>query len=64
MLRDTRKTILAKMDRNSYERVLILPSGLDNAYAGMLWHNNLFLGDILCVTREEVEHLSGKSALF
>ena len=31
---------LAKMSRESYEPVLILPSAKDNSYPGMVWHDN------------------------
>ncbi|MBT4098187.1 MAG: exo-alpha-sialidase [Gemmatimonadetes bacterium] len=34
-------TILARMTRNSYEPTLILPSGGDCSYPGMVWHDGL-----------------------
>jgi len=35
------KTVLAKMTRDSYETVLILPSGGDTSYPGMVWHDDI-----------------------
>ena len=35
------KTVLARMTRDSYEPALILPSGGDCSYAGMVWHDEL-----------------------
>jgi len=34
-------TVLARMTNTSYEPVLTLPSGGDNSYAGMVWHDGL-----------------------
>ena len=34
-------TVLASMTQHSYEPVLTLPSGGDNSYAGMVWHEDL-----------------------
>jgi len=34
-------TVLARMTRTSYNPVLTFPSGGDNSYAGMVWHENL-----------------------
>ena len=33
-------TILARMTRDRYEPILELPSGGDNSYAGMVWHDD------------------------
>jgi len=38
---DGKKTVLARMTRTDYEPVLTLPSGGDNSYAGMFWHDGL-----------------------
>ncbi len=38
---DGATTVLARMTPESYEPVLILPSGSDNSYPGMVWHDNL-----------------------
>ncbi len=35
------RTALARMDRQSYEPVLTLPSGGDTSYPGLVWHDNL-----------------------
>lgn len=35
------KTVLARMTRDSYEPVLTLPSGGDNSYPGLVWHDGL-----------------------
>lgn len=35
------KTALARMSRDSYEPVLMLPSGGDTSYAGLVWHEGL-----------------------
>ena len=35
------KTVLARVTRDSYEPLLALPSGGDNSYPGMVWHDNL-----------------------
>ena len=35
------KTVLARMNRTSYEPVLTLPSGGDNSYPGLAWHDGL-----------------------
>lgn len=35
------KTVLARMDRASYEPALTLPSGGDTSYAGLVWHEAL-----------------------
>lgn len=35
------KTVLARMTRDSYEPVLTLPSGGDNSYPGLVWHEGL-----------------------
>ena len=35
------KTALIRMTRDSYEAVLILPSGGDTSYPGMVWHDGL-----------------------
>jgi hypothetical protein len=34
-------TILARMTRDSYESALVLPSGGDCSYPGMVWHDGL-----------------------
>ena len=34
-------TVLARMTRESYEPVLTLPSGGDNSYPGLVWHDDL-----------------------
>ncbi len=36
-----KKTVLARMTPTSYTAVLDLPSGGDNSYAGMVWHDGL-----------------------
>lgn len=36
-----RSTVLARMTRDSCEPVLILPSGGDCSYPGLVWHNDL-----------------------
>ncbi|MBM3797051.1 MAG: exo-alpha-sialidase [Acidobacteria bacterium] len=36
-----RRTVLGELTRNSYRPVLTLPSGGDNSYAGMVWHDGL-----------------------
>ena len=36
-----KKTVLAEMTREHYEPTLELPSGGDNSYAGMVWHEGL-----------------------
>lgn len=33
------KTVLARLDRDRYEPVLMLPSGGDSSYPGMVWHD-------------------------
>lgn len=38
---DKNTTVLARMTRTHYEPVLTFPSGGDNSYAGMVWHENL-----------------------
>lgn len=35
------KTVVARMDRSSYEPVLTLPSGGDSSYPGLVWHDGL-----------------------
>jgi hypothetical protein len=35
------KTVLARMTRRSYEPVLVLPSGGDNSYPGLVWYDGL-----------------------
>lgn len=35
------KTVLARMTADSYEPVLTLPSGGDNSYPGLVWHEGL-----------------------
>lgn len=35
------KTVLARMTRDSYEPALTLPSGGDNSYPGLVWHDGL-----------------------
>jgi len=32
---------LARMDRDAYQPVMTLPSGGDNSYPGMVWHDGL-----------------------
>lgn len=36
-----KRTVLARMTPTSYEPVLDLPSGRDNSYPGMVWHDGL-----------------------
>ena len=36
-----RVTVLARMARDAYQPVLTLPSGGDNSYPGMVWHDGL-----------------------
>jgi hypothetical protein len=38
---DKATTTLARLTRNSYQPVLTLPSGGDNSYPGMVWHDGL-----------------------
>ena len=35
------KTVLARFGRDKYEPALTLPSGGDNSYAGLVWHDGL-----------------------
>jgi hypothetical protein len=35
------KTVVARMTRDRYEPVLSLPSGGDNSYPGLVWHDGL-----------------------
>lgn len=38
---DPPMTVLARMTRDSYEPVLVLPSGGDTSYPGLVWHDGL-----------------------
>ena len=40
-IRDSSRTALAKMTTSTYDPVLILPSGGDNSYPGLVWHDDL-----------------------
>ena len=45
-----KRTVLARMDRTSYTPVLILPSGGDSSYAGMVWYEGeLWISYYSCV---------------
>jgi hypothetical protein len=39
--KEPRRTVLARMTRNSYEIMLELPSGGDTSYPGFVWHEGL-----------------------
>ncbi|MCW5977314.1 MAG: exo-alpha-sialidase [Bryobacteraceae bacterium] len=40
-LKSAPETVLARMTRDSYQPALSLPSGGDNSYPGLFWHDNL-----------------------
>lgn len=54
---DGAKTVVAAMNRESYEPCLTLPSGGDTSYAGMVWHE-----DILWISYYSSHE--GKSAIY
>ena len=51
-------TVLARMTRDSYESALILPSGGDCSYPGMVWHD-----DLLWMTYYS-SHEGGKTSIY
>ena len=43
------RTVLARMTTSSYEPALTLPSGGDTSYAGMVWHDDTTMDELLLV---------------